>query len=201
MKKELFALALVLAITLVSCSSEKEEEKDEEKTEQKKETVTLKQKAPPSQEELAKMIAAKEAVLFDEKKQAKKDIANEMIVLYQDYATYYPDADDAAEMMFRCSDVARSINRHNISLQMLQKIIDHHKDYDKYVHALYFKAFFLDNVFHKKEEAKAAYFQVVQEFPNHQYAEDSKSRLATIDLSDKEMIKMFKEKNKGNTSE
>jgi outer membrane protein assembly factor BamD (BamD/ComL family) len=198
MKKGFLAILVVLAVTLVSCGSEKEEKEGEQSKEEKVDDTVPE---PLTKKELLQKIEEMQATLFNEKEQANTDVGNEMIVLYQEYTTRFPNEPNTAEMMYRCSDVARGINRHNISLQMLQKIIDNHKDFDKYVHCLYFKAFALDNVFNKKEEAKAAYFQVVQEFPQHQYATDSKSRLAIIDLSDEEMIKLFKEKNKGKTTE
>lgn len=122
--------------------------------------------------------------------------ARKLMGAYLDFATYQNQDERVPEFLFRAGEWARYIGRKKKAVEVFQQVYDTYPAYAKRVEALNWVAFICDFETGQKEEARAAYQKLATDHADHPLGKDAKARLETIDLSDEELIKKFREQNK-----
>ena len=70
------------------------------------------------------------------------------------------------------------------------------KEWERLPDAYYVKALTIDADIGHKGEAKRAYEQVINQFPDHPYAQDARALIANLEYSDEELIRRFQQMEK-----
>jgi tetratricopeptide (TPR) repeat protein len=122
--------------------------------------------------------------------------ARKLMGAYLDFAIYQSKDDRVPEFLFRAGEWARYIGRKKKAVEVFQQVYDNYPDYDRRIEALNWVAFICDFETGQKEEARAAYQKLANQHADHPLGKDAQARLQTIDLSDEELIKKFREQNK-----
>ncbi|MBX2978866.1 MAG: hypothetical protein KF905_06185 [Flavobacteriales bacterium] len=120
--------------------------------------------------------------------------ANALIDVYKAYVTAFPLDTMAPEYLFRAAGVYNNLRQYDKSILQLDRITTDYPGWTRLVDAYYYKAFVLDEGMDRKGEAKVAYEFVMNNFKEHDFAQQSRMRLETLHMSDEEFLEMAKRK-------
>lgn len=124
----------------------------------------------------------------------KKDI-KKAIVMFQDFANYFPNDPKAPQYLFQVSDFYYNTGQTKRAVATLTTIIEKYPTYDR-IEAVYFtRANHVDMDLRDTTLAKRYYEEFLESYPNSQYADDAKVRMENVGLSMEDLIKKFDEMN------
>jgi len=141
-------------------------------------------------------IRAKEDSLFDHHAFDART-AQGMIDVYKAYAAAYPLDSMAPEYLFRAAGTHKSMNQPEEAIKLYDRIAKDYQSWRRRVDVLYMKALTLDDDLDQDGEAQVIYNQVINEYPEHPFARDSRAMIENLGLSDEEIIAKFKALNEG----
>lgn len=147
-----------------------------------------------SEEKAMEAIQEKEAALYtSDTKNFKFDPtqARETIAAYEAFAQDYPESKDAPEMLLKSADLHRSLKEHQAALSLYQKIAAEFPAFDKQAQVLFLQAFVYENELHRLEKAKELYEIFLQQYPDHDLADDVQFSLQNLGKTPEEIIKGF----------
>lgn len=123
-------------------------------------------------------------------------VANDYINSCEIYAMMRPEAADSPGFLHKAGETARSIRAYRKALDLYEWIGEKYPDFEKAPQALFLRAFTLDNDLKRFDEAKALYEKFLVQYPNDEFADDTKFLLENLGKDDEEIIKSFTDKNK-----
>lgn len=105
-----------------------------------------------------------------------------------------PDNKLVPEYLFKASEASRAIQKYSRTIDLYEWLITNYKEYNKIgqVHFLY--AFTLDNDLGRMEDAKIAYNDFIEKFPNSDFIDDAKFLIENLGKSEEEIIESFNRK-------
>lgn len=124
----------------------------------------------------------------------KKDI-NRAIVLYQEFANYFPEDTKTPNYLFQVSDFYLSQGKSTKAVNVLTNIISKYPNYTKLESVYFARASHVDLDLRDTTLAKRYYEEFLEMYPQSQYAADAKTRMENVGLSIEDIIKQFDEKN------
>ncbi len=145
--------------------------------------------------ELKDSVYKLESNLLNQNLKADIEIAKQLQEATNQYAERFPESPNREDILYKSVLAARGMEKPYFAIQTLSKLIIEYPQSKHLVDYLYEKASIFDFQLNAKEEAKKIYGQIVKDYPDNQWADDSKARLETIDLSDDELIKKFEQQN------
>lgn len=145
----------------------------------------------PKMVEAQKRIRHMEDSLFDNRAFDLRS-AQTMVDVYKAYASAYPQDSLAPEYLFRAAGSMKSMQDPEGSLKLYDRIIKDYPSWKRNVDVLYMKALTLDDDLDRLGEARVAYQQVINNFPDHAFARDAKVMIQNLGLTDEELIAKFK---------
>jgi outer membrane protein assembly factor BamD (BamD/ComL family) len=116
--------------------------------------------------------------------------------LYQAFADSFPDDERTPDFLFKGAQVAIGMAQYHLALSFLERCFNAYPKYENHVDCLYLQGFIYDTYLSYKGIAKERYETLIKQFPNHAYAKDAAAAIKTLTMSDEDLIKMFKEKEK-----
>lgn len=148
----------------------------------------------PTHDELVQEIKAIETPLMEAAQIESIDTAkgNELLVLYTQFADAFPDDPMSATYLHRAAQVAGGMDRIDDMTAYYNRVINNYPDYAKLDECYYEKGIALDNA-GRKEEARKAYQEFLDEYPDHFLAEDIRKALPLLDMSDELLLKHLQE--------
>lgn len=147
------------------------------------------------QQEKNKKINELEASVFDSTKLSiNKNIASELIKLYEAYANEFKTDTASPMYLFKAGELAMSLNEGMKAMMLYKKIEQEYPDYKKAPVGIFLQAFLYENYLNDKESAKKIYTNFISKYPNHELVKDAKASLENIDIPLEELIKKFEEK-------
>lgn len=180
-----YALFVVIALIAMSCNNSEKSGEEKEGFEEKF-----------TKTERLEIIDELEAKAFKSDTVApKRALANDLMRHYFEYKNLYPKDSVAPEFLFKGAQLAMSIDKDRKAIEVLDKLYDGYPEYEKRVEVLNLIAFIYDYELNDREMARKNYQFLIQNFPDHPYAEDAAARLTTINMSDEELIEHFNKKN------
>ena len=149
--------------------------------------------------EAQKRIRHMEDSLFDNRAFDLRS-AQAMVDVYKAYVAAYPLDSLAPEYLFRAAGTVKSMHDPEGSLKLYDRIIKDYPSWKRNVDVLYMKALTLDDDLDRLGEARVAYQQVINNFPDHPFARDAKVMMQNLGLTDEELIAKFKAMQDSTTS-
>lgn len=149
----------------------------------------------PTRDQLAATIDSAEAPLIEatQLSNVDKTQGNQIISLYLQFANSFPDDTMSAYYLHRAAQVATSLDQIDSMASYYDRVIENYPDYAKLDECYYEKGIALDNA-GRKDEARKAYKDFLDEYPDHFLAKDISTAMRLLDMSDEMLIKMFSEK-------
>lgn len=120
--------------------------------------------------------------------------ALELIRLYEEYATTYPESELAPEYLFNAADISMNMRRPNATIALFDRIIAEYPDYKRSASALFLKAFVYEDQLKDYENARTNYELFLVKYPLSEFADDAEVSLKNLGKSPEELIKEFEEK-------
>ena len=118
-------------------------------------------------------------------------LGNNIYSLYLMFADKYPDDSLAATYLHNAANVAFCMDRIDDMVACYDRIIDNYPDYEKLDECYYEKGIALDNA-GRKDEARKAYQEFLDEFPDHFLADDIRKAIPLLDMSDELLLEFLK---------
>lgn len=120
-----------------------------------------------------------------------KALMQEATTKFQDFAGYFPEDAKAPEYLLKASDYALALGQPEKSVKILSRIIADYPQYNRMEDVMFNKASHLDFELRDTTNAKEAYQQFIDKFPNSDLVDDAQSRIDNISLSLEELANKF----------
>jgi tetratricopeptide (TPR) repeat protein len=117
------------------------------------------------------------------------------IKAYSDYALFFPNDTLSPNYLFKAGEIATAAKKYKQALIYYQTITAKYPDFKYIRESLYLQGFLLDNFMNDDASAKIIYDEIIEKYPNTNYAKDAKSALNNLGKSDEQIIEEFKKKN------
>ena len=118
--------------------------------------------------------------------------AQALLDVYKAFAKAYSTDSMAPEYLFRAAGMSKGLGQPQDAVQLYDRIIKDYPSWKRNVDVLYMKALTLDDDLDRLGEARLAYQQVINNFPDHPFARDAKVMMQNLGLTDEELIAKFK---------
>jgi len=151
----------------------------------------------PEQERLDTRIKEFEAELYPDNA-AKIDLsaAGKLIRKYETYARKFPKDDKSPDYLYKAGEVARSSNNIRKAVELLEKLYDDHRGYEKAPEALFLAGFIYENDLKNLDKAKELYNTFIKKYPEHELAKSVEFSIQNLGVPPDEIIKSFEDKKK-----
>ena len=117
--------------------------------------------------------------------------AQTLVDMYKGYANTFPKDSLAPEYLFRAANMSKTMHEGEQGVKLYDRIIREYPSWNKIPDVFYLKAFTMDSELSSKGEAKMAYEEVIERFPNHPFAKDARAMIENLQYSDAELIERF----------
>ncbi|MFK8036973.1 MAG: tol-pal system YbgF family protein [Crocinitomicaceae bacterium] len=124
----------------------------------------------------------------------KKDL-KKAIVVFQDYAKYFPESTKAPNYLFQVSDFYLNMGNPERSVAVLTDIIEKYPNYDRIETVYFTRASHVDFDLRDTTLAKTYYDEFLTLYPNSEYADNAKERYKNVALSMEDLVRKFEEMN------
>lgn len=124
-------------------------------------------------------------------------LANEAIILFNGFGSNCASDSLAPEFLLKAGQVAQAIKNYTKAEEMYKKCTADFPKYKNRAAALFLLARLYDEemMLNNETAAKIIYSQIVMEYPNSAYANDSKASLNNMGKTDEQLVKEFLKKN------
>lgn len=185
---------LLLSLTLFFIACDSPQEKPKEITEVKKDTL------PVFNEDCgALLIKAKQLdSLLLSSEVLNPKLANDAIVLFNGFGSNCAGDSLAPEFLMKAGQVAQAIKNYTKAEELYKKCALEFPKYKNRAACLFLLARLYDEevMLNNETAAKIMYSQIIMEYPNSPYANDSKAALNNMGKTDEQLVHEFLKKNK-----
>ncbi len=191
MKKSFLIFAMITV--LVACNNSNNENTTDETTEMAN--------ANPfkglNESEFDAKISDFEKMVFDSAKSMDIEKANQLIDGYIKYADEFEKSENSPEYLFKAAEISLGLNQAKKSLDLYKRVYTDYPNYSKRPYSLFLQAFIYENNMKELDAAKTLYEQFIQDYPEHDMADDAEYSLKNLGKSPDELIKEFEAKQQG----
>ena len=126
------------------------------------------------------------------------DIAEKAINAFYDFATNCKTDSVAPVFLVKAGQVALSINKYTQAQSFFIKCTDEFPNFKNRGAALFLLAQLYDNasMLNNESEARTIYEQIMRQYPNTPFANDSKACIKNLGKTDEQLVEEFLKKNK-----
>jgi tetratricopeptide (TPR) repeat protein len=151
----------------------------------------------PTRDELAQSIDSIESPIMNAAQIASVDTVqgNKLVELYVQFADAFPTDTLAPTYLHRAAQVANGMGLIDDMVTYYDRVIDNYPDYVNLDECYYEKGIALDNA-GRKDEARKAYEEFLEEYPDHFLADDIRCALPLLDMSDEMLFEHLTNKAK-----
>lgn len=146
----------------------------------------------PSRDELSHTIDSiySSLIASDQYENADTVQGNNIVRLFIKFADTYPNDSLTPFYIHHAAQVEAGMENTEQMIEYYNRVIDNYPDYIKLDECYYEKGIALDNA-GRKDEAREAYKEFLEMYPNHFLADDIRKALPLLDLSDELLIKFL----------
>ncbi|MCD4773048.1 MAG: tetratricopeptide repeat protein [Bacteroidales bacterium] len=151
----------------------------------------------PTKDNALTKISVLEKQLFSSTNSSVNKIkAEELVLLYLDFAKQFPEDSIVPEYLFKAADISMNIMESGKAIEIYDQIITNYPDYSKTPECLFLKGFVYENNLHDLVHAKKYYTEFIDKYPDNDFADDAAMSLINLGKSPEELIKEFEAKMK-----
>jgi tetratricopeptide (TPR) repeat protein len=124
-----------------------------------------------------------------------REKTQKLIKAYIDYADKFQDDSSSGTYLFRAGDLSYRIRQPQQALDYFERM-QRYQTNSKTSTALFLQGFIYETEMNDKAKAKTYYEKFLQQYPNHEFADDVRFTLDNLGKSDEELIREFEAKQK-----
>jgi len=134
------------------------------------------------------------AMFDDETMKLNARLGRQYIDACEAYATIYDGKAQAAELLNKAAETARSLNTINRALSLYNWIIERYPDHPRTRQALFLKAFTYDSNMGDVENARKYYNEFLEKYPEGEFSQDARFLLENLGKDDQELLEILQQK-------
>lgn len=173
MKIKLIILGILSSVLIIGCNSRSQRDQDFDKI-----------------KKLEEQVFSSKIIKLDSK------LANELILLYDDFSKKYSQDSLAPKYLFKAGEVSMSLNLGNKAIDYFTKFMQQFPDNLKVPQSIFLQAFIYETQMKNLPAAKQKYTEFIDKYPKHELVKDAIASIELLGKSPEEIIKSFEEKNK-----
>ncbi|MCZ4408836.1 tetratricopeptide repeat protein [Cryomorphaceae bacterium 1068] len=178
-------LAVFGALVMVSCASEETGSEERAKTHAEQRL------------ELSMRIDSLETIMEEKNLLPGDELMGELLKDYIEYTEKFPgDMDKTPEYLYKAAAISRAVNLPVKAIKLYDRILAKYPRWEKAPEVAFLTAFTYDEDLGEPELAKESYEKVIEKYPGDLWAVQAEQRLATVGMSDDELLEFLKEKQK-----
>ena len=104
------------------------------------------------------------------------------------FALINKNDEETPQYLYQAAEVARSLRTMPKAMSLYDWILDSYPDYPKSPTVLFIKGFILEQEFKQEDEARKAYQDFIERYPNHEMASSAQFLLDNMGKSDEEIL-------------
>jgi tetratricopeptide (TPR) repeat protein len=176
-------LALFGALVMVSCASEETGSEERAKTNAEQRL------------ELSMRIDSLETIMEEKNLLPGDELMGELLKDYIEYTDKFPgDKDKTPEYLYKAAAISRAVNLPVKAIKLYDRILAKYPRWEKAPEVAFLTAFTYDEDLSEPELAKESYEKVIEKYPGDLWALQAEQRLATVAMSDEELLEFLKQK-------
>lgn len=141
-------------------------------------------------EEFSKEVEDLEKKILSQQNPDEK-LLKEATTKFQDFAGFFPEDPKSPEYLLKASDYYLILGEPEMSVKLLNRIMNDYPDYERMEDVVFNKASHLDFELRDTTEAKKAYEEFITRYPNSDLVDDAQNRIENIGLSLEELAEKF----------
>ena len=141
----------------------------------------------PSREERINQIEDFEDSIFESAIAADPETADQLTALYVAFADKYPNDSLSPEYLMKGADAQSNVLHTERAVTLFDRVINDYPDFEEVPMCYFLKGNALE-LNSQIDEAKAAYEEFIEKYPDHFMADDARRMLPIIGMSDEEKL-------------
>lgn len=109
----------------------------------------------------------------------------------ENLAVLSPNYPGMPDLLLKAAETARTMRSFNKTLELYARVMDKYPDFEKIPQVKFLEAFTLDNDLKQYDLAKIKYEAFLANYPEHEFADDTKFLLDNLGKTDEDIIKNF----------
>ncbi len=119
--------------------------------------------------------------------------ANQLVELYKIYVNKYPADTLSADYLFKAGELTMNLNHSMQAIILLKQFEKEYNSHQKMPYCIFFQAFVYENQMNNLDKAKQYYQQFINDYPEHELADDAETSIKNLGKPLEEIIQGFKE--------
>ena len=141
----------------------------------------------PSREDRINQIEEFEDSIFESAIAADPEVADQLTALYVAFADKYPNDSLSPEYLMKAAEVQGNVLHSDRAVELFDRVIADYPDFNEVPMCYFLKGNALE-LNSQIDEAKAAYEEFLEKYPDHYMAEQTRIMLPRIGMSPEEML-------------
>ncbi|MBO4599718.1 MAG: tetratricopeptide repeat protein [Bacteroidales bacterium] len=141
----------------------------------------------PSREDRINQIEDFEDSIFESAIAADPEVADQLTALYVAFADKYPNDSLSPEYLMKAAEVQGNVLHSDRAVELFDRVIADYPDFNEVPMCYFLKGNALE-LNSQIDEAKAAYEEFLEKYPDHYMAEQTRIMLPRIGMSPEEML-------------
>lgn len=137
------------------------------------------------------------AQTFEQEVRMDRAVGHDLMKTYIAFANSYPQDSLTAEYLFQAASIGQALGKYRKSIELLSNVHDGYPTFNKRVESLFLIAFTYQRDMNDRIMAEKYYQQVIENYPESIWAEQAQASLATLNLTDDQLLDFLEEQNAG----
>ncbi len=145
---------------------------------------------------LSSEIDSLEKIVYQDDYEIDGEATAQLMKAYNAYTSQFiGDKQKTPEYLYKSAAISRAVGLPVKAIKLYDKVLTDYPGFERNPEVAFLMAFTYDEDVKQIEQAKEAYQEVIDKYPGDKWSEQASARLATIDMSDEDIVKSFMEKN------
>jgi len=155
---------------------------------------------PESDRTADKIKEAEKKLINDSTRMLNRDLAEKQLKSYAEFTDKFPEDSRSEEFLYKAAELASSMGKTAVALDYYHSFYEKYPQSKRAPYALFLQGFIYEEQLKNIDRARELYTSFLAAYPDHELAKSARFSLDNLGKSEEEVIKMFEEKNKADTS-
>jgi TolA-binding protein len=155
---------------------------------------------PESDRTADKIKETEKQLINDSTRMLNRDLAEQQLKAYGTFIEKFPEDGRNEEFLYKAAELANTLGKTAVALDYYHSFCEKYPKSIKAPYALFLQGFIYEEQLKNIDRARELYTSFLSAYPDHELAKSARFSLDNLGKSEEEVIRMFEEKSKGDTS-
>ena len=155
---------------------------------------------PESDREADKIKETAKQLMNDSTRTLNRTLAEQQLKAYETFMEKFPEDQRNEEFLYKAAELAGTMGKTAVALDYYHSFYEKYPKSVKAPYALFLQGFIYEEQLKNIDRARELYTAFLASYPDHELAKSARFSLDNLGKSEEEVIRMFEEKNKQDTS-